>query len=279
MANGLGPSAAGLAPFGNNFRSIENVNETTITNLADEFLNADFANRDRPEEHRGPAYQARDKAEYFPDSQHFQSQVRMNPFLSQNNIAHQNTHAGHVQVEPAATNNLDTLLGLTRPNAFPTGTSERINFYPENTDTFCGGPENQPSSIFDNLPPPSSYSTQEMRPSDQPRPDTHQPPPQHAKPAEAFTVDFQGFELKKNKEELRELTHQQQKKQPMAFTLDFGPEDQPTANAKRPEAFAVGAASPKDGAGDPPAQAALNFQKRMQERQRLMEEKKRAKES
>ena len=30
-----------LGPF-NNFKSIENVNETTITNLADEFLNADF---------------------------------------------------------------------------------------------------------------------------------------------------------------------------------------------------------------------------------------------
>lgn len=35
---GFGSSAAGLAPFANNYRSIENENETTLTNLADEFL-------------------------------------------------------------------------------------------------------------------------------------------------------------------------------------------------------------------------------------------------
>ena len=68
--SGVGPSAAGLAPFGNNFRSIENVNETTITNLADEFLNSDFANRGKNEAHGAPAYNAGDKVGYYHDPYH-----------------------------------------------------------------------------------------------------------------------------------------------------------------------------------------------------------------
>ena len=45
MGNGHASGPAGYGPLGNNFRSIENVNETTITNLADEFLNTDFTSR------------------------------------------------------------------------------------------------------------------------------------------------------------------------------------------------------------------------------------------
>ena len=52
-----------MAPLGNNFRSIENVNETTITNLADEFLNADFANRQRSEANLTAAHHAQNKVE------------------------------------------------------------------------------------------------------------------------------------------------------------------------------------------------------------------------
>ena len=68
MANGLGPGAAGFAPS-NNFRSIENVNETTITNLADEFLNADFVNRHKNEELAGPGFEAQNKVEFYRDTQ------------------------------------------------------------------------------------------------------------------------------------------------------------------------------------------------------------------
>ena len=85
----------------------------------------------------------------------------MNPFLSQNNIgSFQGARSNHVQVAPAqAGNNLDTLLGLARPNDFGAPANDgldRINFYPDRQDSFRP-PGNQPSSIFDNLPSSSTY--------------------------------------------------------------------------------------------------------------------------
>lgn len=82
MANGLGPGAPGMAPFGNNFRSIENVNETTITNLADEFLNADFTNRHKNDGSLAAPHDIHSKVEYYAGAQQMQTQERMNPFLS-----------------------------------------------------------------------------------------------------------------------------------------------------------------------------------------------------
>ena len=81
---------AGALFFGQNnnyFRSIENVNETTMTsNLAEEFLNTaddDFGRGKDPYKH---AQKKEERAapmgqrEYFNDTQH--SNTRMNPFLS-----------------------------------------------------------------------------------------------------------------------------------------------------------------------------------------------------
>lgn len=88
------PAGALYLGQGNNnyFRSIENVNETTITsNLAEEFLNAaddDFGGG-RQAKKREDAAGLMGQREYFHDTQ--QSNARLNPFLSQNNMAFQST--------------------------------------------------------------------------------------------------------------------------------------------------------------------------------------------
>jgi hypothetical protein len=85
--------------------------------------------------------------------------------------------------------------------------------------------------------PTSAQNTQEFYQHKQP---AYEQDPSQYKKAEAFTVDFQGYELKKNKYELDEMNHQEIKK-PVAFTLDFGNE------AKKPEAFIADAGSPNAG--------------------------------
>lgn len=118
-----------LGPF-SNFKSIENVNETTITNLADEFLNADF---NKNKHTGGPRQEANGLQAHGGFQQYgnqMQSNKHVNPFLSKNN-------------------ELDQLLGLQQ-----TQQREQIEFYPqsqENVD-WQHGQHDQPVAIFEQVP-------------------------------------------------------------------------------------------------------------------------------
>lgn len=150
----------------------------------------------------------------------------------------------HVNPFLSKNNELDQLLGLQQ-----TQQREQIEFYPqsqENVD-WQHGQHDQPVAIFEQVP---QRSMGEQR---------RQPEP--------AAVESQGYELR-----WRDTMFTEDDAGTVSNTVDLRRE---TVPSKKAEVLTIGLDSRAED--DQSAQAALNFQRRMEERKRLMEEKKMAK--